>query len=221
MTPRNSLAGAAAIAMTLLGGAAAQADSVAIVNPGFEANVLGDGGFTVVPPTGWALFSGSSSLGTFNPTTAQLVAPPEGTQVAYLNGFAAIEQTLGSSVAAGDYVLSADFAYRKDCCTPGPFTLTLLAGSSVLGSFTGGLLDGFSNTAFKTAFVNVLVAGDSPFIGAALGIRIEGKGGSQVDIDNVSLNFTPAAPVPLPASGLLLAPALFGLARLARRSARA
>lgn len=222
MTLRSSLAGAAAIALSLLGGTAAQADSVAIVNPGFEANVLGDGGFTVnVPPTGWAVFNTGSSLGTFNPTTSQLVAPPEGTQVAYLNGFAAIEQTLGSSVAAGEYVLSADFAYRKDCCTPGPFTLTLLAGSSVLGSFTGGLLDGFSNTAFKTAFVNVTVADNSPLIGEALGIRIAGQGGSQVDIDNVSLTYTAPAPVPLPASGLLLAPALLGLARLTRRSARA
>lgn len=219
MTLRRPWLAAASFALMLAGGTAAHADTITIVNPGFESLVLGDGGFTTTAPPGWT--SSGATTGTFNPTTSQLVPPTEGSQVAYLNGVAAIGQVLASTVAAGEYVLTADFAYRKDCCTPGPFTLSLLAGSTVLGSFDGSTANGFSDVAFKTASVSVVLAEDSPFLGTALGILIESKGGSQVDVDNVTLSFSASAPIPLPASGLLLAPALLGLARLARRSPRA
>lgn len=213
-----STAAATLLSAVMLAAPLAQAAPVAIVNPSFEADVFGDGGFSVTAPSGWtAILSGGG--GTFNPNINQLVAPTDGQQVGYLNGVAGFSQTLADTVKAGSYSLKTDFAFRKDCCSPGSFTLDLLAGPTLLGSFQGSTSNGFSNTAFKTAAVDVVVADAAASIGQALVIRISGAS-SQIDFDNVRLDFAPTA-VPLPASALLLLPALVSVAGLARRRSRA
>jgi hypothetical protein len=100
--------------------------------------------------------------------------------------------------------------------------MSLLSGTTVLGSFEVNKAAGFSNTAFKSAALDLILPNGSPLIGGPLAISLQGHSGAgdQVMVDNVALNFTAAAPVPLPASGLLLTPVLLGLGRLARRKAR-
>ncbi|MGE0336308.1 MAG: hypothetical protein AB7O21_13785 [Gammaproteobacteria bacterium] len=211
---------ACAFALILVSGAAAGAP-VSIVNASFETPVLGDGGFTLSSITGWS-YSGSVAHGVFNPTPSGLVSPPDGAQVAFLDGGGtpvSLTQTLSAVLAAGEsYVLEADFAYRINCCLTPTFTLALLAGGSPVASVTGGPGDGFSNVAFKTATVNFTAPMVGPELGTALGIRISmvAATNEQIVFDNVRLN---ANPVPLPASGLVLMPALGWLARR-RLSAR-
>lgn len=217
MTFHRPLA-AAVLAVAVVAGPAAHAAPVAIVNASFEAEALGDGGFTVVAPSGWTNFSGSVP-GTFNPNVSQLAPPTDGVQVLYINSTGDVRQSLADTVAAGTYTLSADFAFRKDCCGTGDFTMSLLAGGDTLASVTGGVASGFSSTAFKTAEINVDVAAGAAAIGAPLVIRFQTTAG-QTDIDNVRLDFAAAAPVPVPASAWLLLPALAGLGRLARRTTR-
>ena len=210
---------AAVLAMAILAGPAVHAAPVAIVNASFEADVFGDGGFNLTAPSGWTNIGGTS-VGTFNPLVSQLVAPTDGVQVLYINGTGDVRQTLADTVAVGTYTLSADFAFRKDCCGTGDFTMSLLAGGDTLASVTGGLASGFSSTAFKTAEFSVDVVAGAAGIGAPLVIRFQTTAG-QTDIDNVRLDFAAAAPVPVPASAWLLLPALAGLGRLARRKAHA
>ena len=205
---------ACVFALILVSAAAAGAP-VSIVNASFESPVLGDGGFTTASIDGCS-YSGSVAHGVFNPTPSGLVSPPDGAQVAFLDGggtVVSVTQTLSAVLAAGEsYVLEADFAYRINCCLTPTFTLALLAGGSPVASVTGGPGDGFSNTAFKTATVNFTAPAAGPQLGTALGIRISMTGATneQIVFDNVRIN---ASPVPLPASGLLLAPALGWLAR--------
>lgn len=198
-------------ALVLISGSAAAA-TVTIVNPSFEDPALADGGYTSGSIAGWSA-AGSAARGVLNPTPTLLVAPPDGVQVGYLDGggsAVSISQTLTAVLVAGEiYVLQADFAYRLNCCNTPSFTLALLAGGSEVASFTGGPADGFSNTAFKTATVNFIAPTVGPLLGSALGIRISmvAPTNEQIVVDNVRLNASPS-PVPVPASGLLLLPAL-------------
>jgi hypothetical protein len=199
-------------ALTAIAGPAA-AGPVTIVNPGFETPALGDGGFTNGSITGWTA-TGTAARGVLNPTTAQLVAPPEGVQVAYLDGggtAVTLAQTLATTVVAGEsYVLEADFAYRLNLpTTQPPFTLELLAGGSVVASFAGGPGNGFGSGAFKTATASYTAPATGPQIGTALGIRISmiGATNTQITFDDVRINSSPA-PSPVPTVGIWLTPVL-------------
>ncbi len=214
-------AGATLLALGLLGAGAAQAGSISVVNASFEEPALGDSGFTTAVPPGWLVFSTSSSIGVFNPTTGQLSTPSDGVQVGYINPLSSgggIQQVLGGTLAGGShYLLQADFAYRKDCCGTPAFALELLAGDTVLATFVG-TNSAFDSVSFKTAALDFDAPTGSALVGQALGIRIrgEGVGGGQFDFDNVRLTESVSA-VPLPLPVALLGSALAGLVAVRRR----
>lgn len=210
---RRAVAGALTLASLLLLAGPAAAGPLAIVNAGFETPALGDGGFTNGAITGWTA-TGTAARGVLNPTTAQLVAPTEGVQVAYLDGggtAVTLSQTLAATVVAGEtYVLETDFAYRLNLpTTQPPFTLELLAGGNVVASFSGGPGNGFGSAAFETATASYTAPASGPSIGTALGIRISmvGATNTQITFDDVRINSSPA-PSPVPTVGLWLAPVL-------------
>lgn len=194
---------------------------VSIVNASFETPALSDNGF-VNGINGW-IGGGTGAAGIFNPLAGQVATPSDGVQVAFLNGGnpTSATQMLSTVLVAGEaYVLQADFAYRANN-DPASFSLALLAGASEVASFTGTFADGFNSSSFTTATVNFTGPLSGPLIGAVLGVRISvaGQSSSQILVDNVRLDATPN-PVPIPASGLLLAPALGSLAHRRRRANR-
>lgn len=206
-------------------GKPALADPVAITNASFESPALGDGGFTNGAIPGWTA-TGTVARGVFNPTTFQLVPPTDGVQVAYLDGggtAVTLSQTLSATVAPGEtYVLEADFAYRLNTTAPRPpFSLELLAGNTIVASFSGGPGNGFTDTAFTTATATYVAPASGPQIGTALAVRITmvGATNTQICFDNVRINANPP-PVPAPTGGLWLAPVLGWMAwRRVRRGA--
>lgn len=213
------------LTLLLIGNPAAAAP-VAITNPSFETPALGDGGFTNNGTiTGWTA-TGSAARGVFNPATFQLAPPTDGVQVAYLDGggtAVTLSQALAETVATGEtYVLEADFAYRLNTTNPRPpFTLELLAGSTIVASFSGGPGNGFTDTAFTTATATWAAPASGPLIGTALTIRITmvGATNTQICFDNVRINASPP-PVPAPTGGLWLVPVLGWMAwRRVRRGA--
>lgn len=216
-------AGAVLLALSLTAAGAAQAASLNITNASFELPSVGPGAFTNAVPSGWQEVAGASASGVFNPGATSLPSVPDGLQVGYINPGAfggGIQQTLSDTLkSGGQYLLQADFAYRKDCCSKPAFALELLAGDTVLATFTGNQND-FDNVNFKTAALSFETPVGSALIGQALGIRISSAGlagGGQFDFDNVRLTENISA-IPLPLPAVLLGSALVGLIAVRRRT---
>ncbi len=218
-------AGAVLLALGLTAAGAAQAASLSITNASFELPSLANGGFTGAVPPGWQAFQASLSVtsGVFNPTDSQLPTVPDGLQVGFINPSASgpgIQQTLSDTLeGGGHYLLQADFAYRKDCCSKPAFALELLAGDTVLATFIGTQND-FDNVSFKTAALSFETPLGSALIGQALGIRISAGPGlslAQIAFDNVRLTENISA-IPLPLPAVLMGSALVGLMAVRRRT---
>jgi hypothetical protein len=193
----------------------ATAQPIPIVNPGFEADVLGDGAF-IFSATGWTV---TGDAGTFNPTVASyLTEAPEGQNVAFASGRGgSLEQTLAAvwlpnvhyafQVLVGDR-LDSPFAQ---------YTVQLLAGGGDLSSITSSVSPG--DGVFAPLSIGITLAPANPAVGQAIGIRLSGLGG-QVNFDDLSLIATSTVPEPatmaLTAGGL----ALLGVSARRRRGRR-
>jgi hypothetical protein len=167
---------------------AAGAANIPITNPGFEDGAVGP----TIP--GWTIdqqFAVVTSYG--------------GSQVLDINiqdndpsnPEAAVEQTLGSNFAAGDYTLALSVAsiYNYQGYQGG-LTAELRDGTNVLGSATFSPTD--SN--FQTlSFTTSIGAGDAA-IGDPINIYFLHTDIGDVDIDNVSLTGPGVSPVPEPSS---------------------
>lgn len=115
--PRSSILVALGTASVLAASAgAAHAQPIPIANAGFESNVVADGTFQVLVPTGWQVYDPggivnqtSNAVGIIRPNVPQGYFPggaPEGAQAALVfmgggaNGPAGLQQTLGATLAA-------------------------------------------------------------------------------------------------------------------------
>ncbi|HEY1684326.1 MAG TPA: VPLPA-CTERM sorting domain-containing protein [Tepidisphaeraceae bacterium] len=201
-------------------GSGAQAASVTINNPSFEAPVAitGSNGTTVVSdgatydygPTAIAGWTGTDSTGVFNPNgdtnyyTSAGLGEIDGFQVAYSNGNA-ITQTLSATLAANTtYTLSLEVGDRSDINNTGTTfswglydstTSTLLAGAT---NVTEADAFGGSALPLKGTFVDVTdsYTNGSAGVGDALEIVLSASN-PQYNFDNVQLD---GSSVPLPAS---------------------
>lgn len=211
----------------------AQATSITINDPGFEATVLADGDFaagyypggTVIG--GWVTAGGVGfGSGVVNPTTAAFSGEaPEGSNVGFLISYntAWLIQTLATTYQEGEtYTLTAligdaDNRSLKD------FQIGLYVAGSLKS--TGGTSptppdDGFT-------LVTATVVADASMDGQPIQVRIGSYSGlrtvdpdssdAAVYVDDVQLTTT--AVVPLPAAAGLFAVALASLGGLRRRAA--
>jgi hypothetical protein len=223
-------------ALTLLVGGAGRAKAdlvIPVANSSFESPTLTLGGFTNDSIPGWTSTSmAGTAFGVFFPTMSgaapELVGfPPDGNQVAYINGIAAISQDVGPVAAGATYTVSFFVAPRAELTMMGEtegWQVQLLAGTTPLtptsgtssGTVTEGSDVGFALTATSfTATAPLNATGD-------LFIQLSGTGpgSNQVLFDKVSLSeSTVTTPEP---STLLLAGtgAVLGLGALWRSRRR-
>lgn len=151
--------------------------TIIVTNPGFEADVIGDGAFVVIPggPTGWSVYdpsgiinNGSNSVGVIMPegTTNFPAGAPEGRNAALVflgggvNGQAGLQQTLGATLQPQTrYTLSVEIG-------------NIASGFSMPGS-TGGAgifydLDGFPGYRIDLLAGGTVIAMDNNGLGTSI-----------------------------------------------------
>ncbi len=158
----------------------AQAAPITVTNPGFEANVLADGFFTVGIVTGWTL---SGSAGAFNPTIASFPGEaPEGSNTAFSNG-PTLTQTVSTAVAGTLYTLTVLVGARADIpgFFPGYTVALQINGSTVASASSPTPADG------TFSLVTVQYTAGGPDDGLPLGILLDSIG-IQTNFDLVQLD---------------------------------
>jgi hypothetical protein len=162
---------------------AATAQSIPIVNAGFETPVQAPGGFTVGELPGWAAVGGSGSYGVFYPTVPLWgFVAPGGTQVFYTNG-TTVEQTLTTLTQAGKtYVLRMDVVNRPNFGGHNYF-VELYAGPTLLTRDANSLSPAVGG--FLTSTLSYTIPASGPLVGQPLKIRLGGA--NQTDMDNVRM----------------------------------
>jgi hypothetical protein len=203
MKSLNKVCILAAIAVTSIAQNAQSAVLLPITNPSFENPVLAPGAF-VAGNIGWTsasvtqnIFAQGSVADSFN--------LPSGPNVAALSYNESISQTLSSSLAEGDYVLSAYFAQNIFAPTSFPFQLQLFAGTTLLTEFS--IIPTTTLTQYSTLYTAL---GSDDDLGQSLKIVINASFGTdfaafqQTFVDGVSLSYT-AVPEPGTATMLFVA----------------
>ncbi len=182
-------------------------ETIAIVNAGFEAPALNDGGFTSGGVPGWTSANSTTDYGVYNPPAAQIPAEaPEGQNVAFLVNQAQMLQTLTTALAAGSYTLTLQVGDSVDFVSP--FEVQLRAGSGILAQSSS---PSPANGTFTPVTVNYFATAGDPLLGQPLEIRLLRTGSdrtAQAFFDDVQLNF---AAIPEPSTLLLAALATAGL----------
>ena len=198
---------------------AAFANPLTVVNPGFDADVLPDGGFTcsgTVGFTGWNSFGFGCGTGLFNPSTSAYaggLAPTNG-NVVYENGVAGYWQALTSTYQMGQTVtFSLLVGQRLDASYAG-YTLQLFAGNpfgAPLATISNGPAPGVG--AFVPASLSYTVTNPS-LVGQQIIVAFKGGTlGTQTNFDNVSVESS----VPEPGTYALIGAALIPIAALRRK----
>lgn len=174
MPRRMSFRSLAFAAATFAVSTTAYAQAISITNAGFEADIIPDGAFSVLIPTGWQVYDPSgiinqnaNSVGVIRPNVAQEYFPggaPEGDQAALVflagnaSGPAGLQQTLATTLAAQTrYTLSVEIG-------------NIASGTSLVGSSDGGNvfynLDGFPGYRIELLAGNTVLGFDSSSAGA-------------------------------------------------------
>ncbi len=159
---------AAAVCACLSQGSAA---TIAIINPSFEDPAQSSGGFNSSAPTGWS--TTGVFFGVWNPApNTYITSPtPDQNQIVYL-GFdgtpTSLSQTLTDSLLANTTYTLTFYAGLQNDHPNGNYTVSLLAGSTVLASDTDGPLSA-GNYSFRSI---VYQTGANPTSGT-LGIQVD------------------------------------------------
>lgn len=207
----------------------AEAQSLTIVNPGFESNIVADGAFYVAtPPTGWSNYGSinqtNRSTGALNPTGTQLYpgGAPEGDNVGIvflLDGPSTeggLQQTLTATLQPlTQYTLTLQVGNIGN--DPNPphsgfnfsgfpgYRVDLLAGGVVLATDNNSLAGSIPEGEFRLSTVQFTTTESHPELDEFLQIRLvnlDGPSGIEVNFDDLELL---AVPVPEPSSALLIA----------------
>ena len=194
----------AILSLGCLGSAAAT--SFSVVNFSFESPALaGPNAFTNSLPTGWSGVT-SSQIGVYWPTPADMPAPADGNQVAYIFGTGFLYQDLGVAVQSGvNYEL--DVWIGMQAGFPLNYTLELLAGSTPFASLSG-------SRSVTGAMTLATLTGAGAGTGN-LGVKLISTGGQPL-FDNVQVQSLDSA-APEPASVAFIS---LGLGALAWRRTR-
>jgi len=184
------------VAVGLLGSAALRAETVLIVNPGFEDQAVANGFVFLGVPTGWTIYNPaningtSDSVGLINPTGTDHFpeGAAEGNNAAVIfldgpaTGEAGLEQTLAAtlqpqtrytlSVAIGNIAAgTANFGYFNLAGFPG-YRVDLLAGATVIASDNNSLASAIPDGEFRTGTITVAIGVAHPQLGEPLTIRL-------------------------------------------------
>ncbi len=212
--------------------ATAQAGTIPIINYSFESPTVGyftttngvSGGLATPTIPGWTMTTALGNIGIYRPPAASYT-PPDGSQVGYIGGGTALapdpgsfSQVLGVSAIAGDtYNLGVYVGARGEGYTLGDYTISLLAGATVLASVTDPVTPG-AGTFVHTGLTYVAQAGDGALGNLAIvlsgGTDMRGLDYGQVAFDDVTLSA-----VPEPSTWALMALGFAGLGFVAYRRA--
>jgi hypothetical protein len=204
---KSSLPGAL-LASGLLAAPAAQAASITIQNPSFEAPVRGPGGFG--DATNWNASATGSVAGTYDPGPGYSNPVPDGNQIAFVNN-AHLWQTLSALLQANTlYTLEVFVGRRTDDPFPG-YSVELWAGD-VFDSTAALLASSSAANPAPGTFEKLTLTWLSPSLhamnGKPLHIVLRGQG-PQTNFDVVTLDAVAQTPEPsaiaLFASGAVLA----------------
>ena len=176
------------IALLLLALPLRAAQTVVFANSSFEAQVLGEGGFTSANTTSWASNVGA---GAFNPDSPLNFAP-DGANVIFFNAGGSISQDLKFAgnvavTAQPGAVLTVNFSARGRTTLSGAlrFTLRTVGGTPVAGPVVVNVP---ANATGYTALSGSLLLPGASVLGAnagqAVNLLIEHAGGEQVNADN-------------------------------------
>jgi hapalindole H/12-epi-hapalindole U/12-epi-fischerindole U synthase len=188
----------------VVGGVAgiADAEPIAVVNHGFEANFVGENLFAGVVPAGWSVWDPAGivdqvvdAVGVLNPTSSTFYpgGAPEGTiiSIVYLsqdrgtNRPVGLSQTLGATLQANTrYSLRVQVGNIASGIAAPPFDvffdldgfpgyrIELLAGGQVVAQDDNTMFATIPEGEFRESVVVVEIAEDDPRLGLALGIRL-------------------------------------------------
>lgn len=208
--------------------------SIAVLNPGFESPMLGEGAATNNSVPSWTLITSCwpQCFGVHNPAVGDPGFPsgtaPEGTNAAYIGSIGPnfpLSQTLSATLEADTTytltVAAGNPADRPDTATFG-FEVGLTGSTQKLAAFTGSL-GLITNGSFMDFSASTTVLAGNADIGRTLIIRLYGpqtsggRGSPTAFFDNVRLTAEHVSPVPEPTSLVLSVLGLTGLAGLQRR----
>lgn len=174
--------------------------SIPILNPGFEAQVLSNGGFRSGTLTDWQVIGAG---GPYNPTSRDFIdgLASEGNNVAFHAG-GSFSQVLAASLQANTrYTLQVDIGHRSGFGIPG-YAVQLWAGGNLLVEDDSVMP---ADATFETLAVDYLAESDDANLGLPLEIRLISDG-SQSIFDNVRLTTSLSIPTGMeidPNSGLI------------------
>ena len=188
------LASLAALAGLLSLSQTAKANSLTIINQGFESPIVADGGYTSGSIPGWIT---AGVAGVFNPPASQFPGEaPEGQNVSFSQG-PVISQSLSDVLTANTvYTLEVEVGSPSTQSFPG-YSVQLRAGGSVLAEDNNALSPLLGT--FATSVVTFTADTINPHLGQFLEIVISSRG-AETDFDNVRLTAIPVATVPEPAT---------------------
>lgn len=185
----KGISGAVWLSAIILGGQAAFASDLPIVNPSFESpsTTLSFGGAGSGAIPGWTI-SGSGLAGVWSTVGAPIGPAPDGTQIGFINGYGStttVSQTLTSDLQPNTtYTLNIDVGGRTDGFNPGTdYAVGLYAGSSLLTSVTPETPESGAWTLLTATYTT----GSSVTPDEALSISISTPE-TQLDFDNVVLD---------------------------------
>jgi hypothetical protein len=210
---RSSILKTMLIFTTLLAALPLGATPITIVNPSFESDVVGSGGYLLYTAAGWTASSGAY-YSTFDPAASQLASgPQDGVNVLAIE-MGNLSQTLSTVLTANTlYTLQVGVGSRSDGFFIESYQFDLeAANGAVLASVTSPTP---ANGTFTTATLTFAALSGNPNLGQDLLIRLintDPSGNSQVQFDNVRLDGTPSgtSSTPEPSSLLLAAVGLAG-----------
>jgi hypothetical protein len=230
---------------SLLGAAPAFSAAIAITNPSFEsvtlnANTAGctSGGKLILgdyidnstnfgqangcvdpqPLPGWTM-SGGDGGATAIDIQPYFMSIPDGQNAGFVQRAGLLDQTLSDPVAAGLYTFSIYIGNRADSLFLTGYTISLLAGNTVIGSSHNTVNPAPGEFSQDTLSVNV-APGDA-WIGQALTIELSSSGNGQAIFDLAALDFAPdQSGVPEPSTFVMGSLALAGGGLLRRRLVR-
>ena len=110
--------------------------SLTVPNGGFESPVLGTGNWQYSPTGGsWSFANGGGISGVNSAFTGVPSAAPEGVQVAFIQAYGTISQSISGFQSNTNYVITFKAIQRTNCCNTGGQDIGVYVDDVLVGSF--------------------------------------------------------------------------------------